>query len=38
MKKNLIEDKKAKTKSFFFKNEGEVFKKKYLNFLKKNMG
>jgi len=35
MKKNLIEDKKAKTKSFFFKNEGEVFNKKYLNFLEK---
>jgi len=35
MKKYLIEDKKAKTKSFFFKKEGQVFNKKYLNFLEK---
>ena len=35
MKKYLIEDKKAKTKSFFFKNEGQIFKKKYINFLEK---
>ena len=35
MKKNLIEDRKAKTKSFFFKKEGQVFNKSYLNFLEK---
>ena len=33
MKKYLIEDKKAKTKSFFFKKEGQIFNKEYLNFL-----
>ena len=35
MKKYLIEDKKAKTKSFFFKKEGQIFNKKYINFLEK---
>jgi cupin fold WbuC family metalloprotein len=33
MIKNLKQDKKAKTSSFFFKNETEKFDKKYLKFL-----
>ena len=33
MLKNLIQDKKAKTPSFFFKKESEKFDKKYLTFL-----
>ena len=34
MKKELREDKKAKTKAFFFKKESSVFNKKLINFLK----
>jgi len=33
MKKNLIEDKKANTKSFFFTKDAEVFDYKEINFL-----
>ncbi len=33
--KNLIEDKKAKTKAFFFKNNSAVLDKKIINFLEK---
>ena len=33
MLKNLKEDKKAKTPSFFFKKESEKFDKKYVTFL-----
>lgn len=32
--KNLLEDKKAKTKSFFFKNQNSKFEKKHIDFLK----
>ena len=35
MKKYLVEDKKAKTKSFYSKKEGLVFDKKFLIFLEK---
>ncbi len=35
MKKSLRKDIKAKTTSFFFKKEGEVVDKKYINFLEK---
>ena len=35
MKKSLRKDIKAKTTSFFFRKEGEVFDKKYINFLEK---
>ena len=33
MLKNLIEDKKAKTKSYLFKDESNIFDKKYISFL-----
>jgi len=36
MKNYLIEDKKAKNKSFFFKKENFIFNNKFLNFLEKN--
>ena len=36
MKKLLREDKKAKTKAFFFKNSSSVFNKKFINFLEKH--
>ena len=36
MKKYLSEDKKAKSKSFFFKKENTVFNKKFINFLESN--
>ena len=36
MKNYLIEDKKAKSRSFFFKNENLVFNKKFISFLEKN--
>ena len=35
MKKLLIEDKKAKSKSFFFKKESEVFDLSHVKFLEK---
>ena len=36
MKKYLLEDKKAKSKSFFFKKENTVFNKKFISFLESN--
>ena len=33
IKQLLIEDKKAKSTSFFFRKEGEVFNYKHINFL-----
>ena len=36
MKKLLREDKKAKTKAYFFKNSSSVFNKKFINFLEKH--
>ena len=35
MKKYLREDKKAKTRSFFFKTEGTVFNRRFVTFLEK---
>lgn len=35
MLKNLREDKKARTKSYIFKKEVNIFDKKYINFLEK---
>ena len=37
MKKYLREDKKAKTRSFFFKTEATVFNKKFVTFLEKKI-
>tara|TARA_Y100001970_G_scaffold276030_1_gene378139 strand:- start:1631 stop:2158 length:528 start_codon:yes stop_codon:yes gene_type:complete len=34
-KKSLIEDNKAKTKSYFFKKEGEIFNEHHIKFLEK---
>ena len=36
MKNLLKEDKKAKTKAFFFRNQSSVFNKKLINFLERN--
>ena len=36
MKNYLIEDKKAKSKSFFFRNENTIFNKKFITFLESN--
>ena len=36
MKHILREDKKAKTKAFFFKSETPVFNKKFIGFLEKH--
>ena len=35
MKHILREDKKAKTKAFFFRSDASVFNKKFINFLEK---
>ena len=36
MKNYLIEDKKAKSKSFFLRNESTIFNRKFITFLESN--